>query len=152
MLMTRHVVAADRTVQEMQIVASRFAFEPSTMRVSAGEAVRLVIRSKDGTHGFAIPKLNIDVHLPNSGEPVTVTFAAPPAGEYEIACSEFCGHGHGQMKAALASRTTAVLDALHRRVGGPFQSGNDRGGGPTRSPLGRPSGPTVRPHSVDGRA
>jgi hypothetical protein len=25
------------------------------------------------------------------------------AGRYEIACSEFCGSGHGQMKAALVS-------------------------------------------------
>ena len=38
-----------------------------------------------------------------NGEPVTTEFTAPAAGEYEIACSEFCGRGHGQMKAALLS-------------------------------------------------
>ena len=103
MLMSPRSAAADRPVHEVQIVASRFAFEPSTVQVSAGETVRLVVRSKDGTHGFSIPTLNIDVHVPKTGEPVTVDFVAPPAGEYEIACSEFCGHGHGQMKAALIS-------------------------------------------------
>jgi cytochrome c oxidase subunit 2 len=90
-------------VHEVQVVASRFTFEPATIQVIAGESVRLVVRSKDGTHGFAIPKLKIDLHVPDNGEPVTTEFTAPEAGEYEIACSEFCGHGHGQMKAVFLS-------------------------------------------------
>jgi cytochrome c oxidase subunit 2 len=103
MLTSHRSAAADRPVHEVQIVASRFAFEPATVQVTAGEAVRLVVRSSDGTHGFAIPTLNIDLHIPKNGEPVTVDFVAPAAGDYEIACSEFCGRGHGQMKAALVS-------------------------------------------------
>jgi cytochrome c oxidase subunit 2 len=97
------VAAAGQPVHEVQVVATRFAFEPATIQVIAGESVRLVVRSKDGTHGFAIPKLKIDLHLSDNGEPVTADFTAPAAGEYEIACSEFCGRGHGQMKAALVS-------------------------------------------------
>jgi cytochrome c oxidase subunit 2 len=103
LLIARHAVAAEPPVHEMQIVASKFQFEPATIQVTAGETVRLVIRSKDGTHGFAIPTLKIDERIPKSGDPVTVTFVAPAAGEYEIACSEFCGSGHGHMKAALVS-------------------------------------------------
>src|SRR5580765_266648 len=95
--------AAGQPVHEIQVVASRFTFEPATIQVIAGESVRLVVRSKEGSHGFAIPKLKIDLHVPDSGEPVTAEFTAPAAGEYDIACSEFCGHGHGQMKAALVS-------------------------------------------------
>jgi heme/copper-type cytochrome/quinol oxidase subunit 2 len=53
-------------------------------------------------HGFAIRELNIDVQVPRSGT-VTVEFTAPRAGRYDIVCSEFCGSGHGQMKAALVS-------------------------------------------------
>jgi heme/copper-type cytochrome/quinol oxidase subunit 2 len=97
------IAAADQPVHEVQIVASRFTFEPLTIQVTAGESVRLVVRSKNGTHGFAIPKLKIDLHIPDSGDPVTAEFSAPAAGEYDIACSEFCGRGHGQMKAALVS-------------------------------------------------
>ena len=78
-------------------------FDPSTIEITAGEPVRLVIRSKDVTHGFSVPKLNIDVLIPKNGEPVAVEFIAPPPGRFEIACSEFCGSGHGQMKAALIS-------------------------------------------------
>ena len=95
--------ATGQPVHEIQIVASRFTFEPATIHVIAGEPVRLVVRSKDGTHGFAIPTLKLDLHIPDSGEPVTADFTAPAVGEYEIACSEFCGRHHGQMKAGLIS-------------------------------------------------
>jgi cytochrome c oxidase subunit 2 len=90
-------------VHEVEVVAKKFAFEPSVIRVTEGESVRLVIRSADAVHGFAIRDLKIDVQIPHGGTPVTVEFTAPPAGRYEVACSEFCGSGHGQMKAALVS-------------------------------------------------
>jgi len=102
-LMGHRIAAADEPVHEVQIMASRYTFEPATVHVVAGESVRLVVRSKDGTHGFSIPNLKIDLHIPDSGDLVTAEFTAPAAGEYEIACSEFCGRGHGQMKAALVS-------------------------------------------------
>ena len=102
-LMVRGTAAADRPLHEIQITASRYAFDPATIQVNAGEPVRIVIRSTDGVHGFSIPKLKIDVQVPKSGDPAIVEFTAPAAGRYEIACSEFCGHGHGQMKAALIS-------------------------------------------------
>src|ERR1700730_15998808 len=85
--------------------ASKPGFSPSTIDVTAGEPVRLVIRSNDVVHGFSIPKLKIDVHIPKSGEPVFVSFIAPPPGQYRIECSEYCGSGHGQMKAVLISRS-----------------------------------------------
>jgi cytochrome c oxidase subunit II len=102
-LMVRGTAAADRPIHEIQIAASRYTFDPATIQVNAGEPVRIVIRSTDGVHGFSIPKLKIDVQVPKSGDPVTVDFTAPLAGRYEINCSEFCGTGHGQMKAALVS-------------------------------------------------
>jgi cytochrome c oxidase subunit II len=95
--------ATASAAHEIEIVASKFQYEPSIIQVSAGEPVRLVIRSREGTHGFSIPKLHIDVRLAKTGDPVTVEFTAPPPGRYPIACSEFCGSGHGQMTAALVS-------------------------------------------------
>jgi len=109
-LLGPRIAAADHPVHEVQIVASRFTFEPAIVQVVAGESVRLVVRSKDGTHGFSIPKLKIDLHVPDSGDPVTAEFIAPAAGEYEIACSEFCGRGHAQMKAALVSISVTRTD------------------------------------------
>ena len=102
-LMVRGAAAADRPVHEIQITARRYTFEPVTIQVNVGEPVRVVIRSTDGVHGFSIPKLKIDVQVPKGGESVTVEFTAPAAGRYEIACSEFCGTGRGQMQAPLIS-------------------------------------------------
>ena len=90
-------------VHEVNVVAKKFSFEPATIQVVAGEPVRLVVRSVDVTHGFSIRELKIDLQLPKGGEPVVAEFTAPPAGRYEVACSEFCGSGHGQMKTALVS-------------------------------------------------
>jgi len=101
--MSPQSAAAQQPVHDVQIVAARFAFEPATIRVTAGESVRLVIRATDVAHGFSIPALKIDVQIPAGGEPIAVEFAAPSPGRYDIACSEFCGTGHGEMKAALVS-------------------------------------------------
>jgi len=102
-LMSHHMAAADLPVHEVQVLAGKFAFDPPTIQVTTGEPVRLVIRSKDTAHGFSIPKLKIDVRVPKGGDPVMVEFVAPSPGRFEIACSEFCGSGHGQMRAALIS-------------------------------------------------
>jgi cytochrome c oxidase subunit 2 len=98
-----HAVRAAQPVHEVSVVAKKFAFEPAEIQVVAGEPVRLVVRSSDSVHGFAIPSLKIDLQVPRGGDPVVAEFMAPPAGRYDVACSEFCGRGHGQMKAALVS-------------------------------------------------
>jgi cytochrome c oxidase subunit 2 len=94
---------ASEPVHEVQVVAQKYSFQPAEIRVIAGEPVRLVIRSADSVHGFAIRGLNIDVQVPRGGAAVIAEFTAPPAGRYEIACSEYCGLGHRRMKAALVS-------------------------------------------------
>jgi plastocyanin len=103
-LMSSHAaVAVAQPVHEIQIIASQYAFDPATIPVTAGESVRLVMRSKDVAHGFSIPSLKIDAQIPSGGQPITIEFTAPPPGQYDIACSEFCGSGHGQMRALLVS-------------------------------------------------
>src|SRR6267142_4289982 len=113
-ILSPHAAAADQPVHDIQIAATQYAFEPATIQVTAGEPVRLVIRSKDVVHGFSISDLKIEVRIPAGGEPVTVEFVAPPPGRYDIACSEYCGAGHGQMTAALVSvaSTEASADAV----------------------------------------
>jgi heme/copper-type cytochrome/quinol oxidase subunit 2 len=101
---------APKPVHEVEVVAGRFAYEPASFQVIVGEPVRLVVRSKDTVHGFSIPKLKIDERVPKGGQPVVIEFTAPPAGRYEIACSEFCGSGHKQMKAALISVAPAMTN------------------------------------------
>jgi hypothetical protein len=56
-----------------------------------------------GTPPSPIPPYEECIAVSKTGDPVSVEFIAPAAGQYPIACSEFCGSGHGQMKAALLS-------------------------------------------------
>ena len=93
-------------VHVIDVAASRGHFEPPVLDVVEGEAVRIVIRSRDVAHGFKVPKLKIDRHVPAGGEPVTIELTAPSPGRFEIVCSEFCGRGHEVMRAAIVSRST----------------------------------------------
>jgi cytochrome c oxidase subunit 2 len=93
----------------IEIVAKRFAFEPSRIEVAEGETVRLMVRSADGVHGFGIKKFKVAEEIPRGGRPVMIEFTAAAAGEFEILCSEYCGRGHEQMRARL------VVHARSRR-------------------------------------
>src|ERR1700674_1777886 len=80
LLMLHRTAASEQPVHEVQIVASKFMCEPSTIQVTAGEPVRLVVRSKEGTHGFSIPKLKVDVVVPKTGDAVTMELTATAGG------------------------------------------------------------------------
>jgi len=88
-------------IRVFEMTASRFRFEPETLQVTEGDRVRLIVRSTDTGHGFAIKKLNVKVAVPKTGDPVTVDFVADKPGTYEFKCSEYCGSGHGRMKGQL---------------------------------------------------
>ena len=80
--------------------AKKYEFSPSESRVQRGASVRLSIIALDRRHGFKIEALDIDRELPK-GEVVTIEFIADRADAFPIACSKFCGLGHGKMKGQL---------------------------------------------------
>jgi cytochrome c oxidase subunit 2 len=85
----------------IEVLAKRFTFEPSTIEVTEGERVRLLVRSGDGLHGIEIKKFRVNKEIPRGGAPVTIEFTAGEAGSFPIICSAFCGDGHGDMKGTL---------------------------------------------------
>ena len=85
----------------IEVVASRFAFEPARIEVTEGEHIRLLVSSADGVHGVGIKKFRVEKTVPRCGEAVTIDFVASAAGEYPILCSEYCGKGHEEMTALL---------------------------------------------------
>ncbi|MFB3855387.1 MAG: cupredoxin domain-containing protein [Vicinamibacterales bacterium] len=91
-------------VEEFEVTARRFAFEPATLAVDKGTRVKITVRSADGAHGFAIEKLGIRKTIPRGGEAITFEFEANEPGNFEIACSEYCGRGHRDMKGMLVVR------------------------------------------------
>jgi cytochrome c oxidase subunit 2 len=90
----------DVEVKTIDVLASRFQFEPATISIAEGDRVRLRLRSADGTHGFAIKAFRVKALIPKAGEAVT-EFVADQPGTFDITCSEYCGIGHAAMKARL---------------------------------------------------
>ncbi len=90
-----------RQLVEFEVVARQFEFSPSRLEVTQGDRVRILVRSEDKVHGFAIPKLRVERILPSNGKVATIEFDAKNAGTFEILCSESCGRGHKDMKGSL---------------------------------------------------
>jgi cytochrome c oxidase subunit 2 len=88
-------------IQTVDVIASRFKFEPAIITVTQGDSVRLRLHSSDRTHGIAIKAFRIKAPIPQGGQGVTVEFVADQAGTFDFTCSEYCGTGHGGMKGSL---------------------------------------------------
>jgi cytochrome c oxidase subunit 2 len=88
-------------VRTIEVVASRFKFEPPIISVTEGERVRLHLRSIDRTHGIGIKGFGVAALIPKAGEVVNVEFVADRTGTFDITCSEYCGTGHAAMKGRL---------------------------------------------------
>ncbi len=85
------------TNQNVDIVATNFAFNEDKFYVKAGEEATVNLTSEEGTHGIAIKGLDVAIDEPNG----TAKFTPTEAGEYQIVCSVYCGAGHGDMTATL---------------------------------------------------
>ena len=85
----------------IEVIAKRFAFEPSRIEVTEGERVKLVVKSADGVHGLEIKKFKVNKKVPRGGDAVIIEFVASSAGEFPILCSEYCGNEHDDMKGTL---------------------------------------------------
>lgn len=85
--------------QVVEIVAERFTFTPSEIRVLVGTTLELRIRSDDTMHGFRIVggRVNIAVPKRRQGEAV-VLFEATEVGRFRFECSRLCGAGHNFMQ------------------------------------------------------
>ena len=94
---SREAGAQERQVVE--ILAERFIFTPSEIRVPAGTTLELKVRSDDTMHGFRIVGANVNVEVPKrrQGEAV-VFFEATEVGHYRFECSRLCGAGHNFMR------------------------------------------------------
>jgi cytochrome c oxidase subunit 2 len=88
--------APDRVVS---IVAERFSFFPSRIKVKTGQEIELVLTSEDTEHGFRVPDTNIDGLIPPPGKgELRVRFSAVKKGKFPFECSRACGAGHNLMR------------------------------------------------------
>jgi cytochrome c oxidase subunit 2 len=82
------------------VTAQRFSYTPNEIVVKRGEPVVLAFTSKDFTHGFTIPDLNLRADLP-PGKVTRVSFTPESAGTFDFLCDNFCGAGHEEMSGKL---------------------------------------------------
>jgi len=87
-------------VKTFNIIAKRFSFDPNEIIVQKGDKIKLIITSLDTTHGLAIPEYDIDIIIAG-GETITEEFIADKKGQFDFACSVFCGSGHSEMEGRL---------------------------------------------------
>ena len=86
----------------VHVVAERFSFVPSQIKVSQGAIVEFRLRSEDTNHGFRIPEAGINVVIPKRGRgETTILFRATTKGRFAFACSKPCGAGHNMMRGIL---------------------------------------------------
>lgn len=87
---------ADRVIA---IVAERFTFVPSQIKLRQGEVVELRIRSLDTNHGFHIRDAGVNVIVPKRGKgDARILFRAQEKGVFPFECSKACGAGHTIMR------------------------------------------------------
>jgi cytochrome c oxidase subunit II len=93
----------------VNVLAERFSFTPSEIRVVEGTVLELRITSDDTDHGFRLRGPDgtgsatiTDVAIPIRGRgDVRVRFEAAAPGRYTFECSHVCGAGHGFMRGSI---------------------------------------------------
>ncbi|MGE5322634.1 MAG: cupredoxin domain-containing protein [Actinomycetota bacterium] len=86
--------------QHIKVVMRRYTFDPSVIRVKAGEPVELDITTADVQHGFDVPDLGIKEPV-QPGRTTKIRFTPDKKGEYRVKCGVICGPHHDDMKATL---------------------------------------------------
>ena len=96
--------APDPPEQTVDILAERFSFTPSEVKVPVGTKLTVRLTSDDTDHGFRIVGTNVDIEIPKRGRGrATVTFTPEKAGRYTFECSRLCGAGHAFMRGTIVA-------------------------------------------------
>jgi cytochrome c oxidase subunit II len=111
----RQGVSVDRDGRvQARVVGLMFAWLPAEMTIPADTPVTFHLTSIDVIHGFEIVRTNGQAMVvPGYISQFTTRFAA---GEYLIACNEYCGVGHHTMAAKLHVVPASQWQAPAREV------------------------------------
>ena len=92
----------ERKIQKVNLVAERFNFTPSKIKVQQGTLLEITLTSDDTFHGFRIPSMQINQVIPARGRgSVKVLFDAKQKGSFAFECSRPCGAGHTMMRGVI---------------------------------------------------
>ena len=93
---SKSLMACPQAPRRIEIVASRFSYEPKEVTLKKGQPVVLVLRSTDVTHGLKIEEMNVKSEI-KKGQDTEIAITPTEAGHFVGKCAHFCGKGHGSM-------------------------------------------------------
>lgn len=85
--MTEDESMMDENVKVVQVEGGSFYFDPDTITVKKGQAVKIVLNSVDTMHNFVIDEFDVKTEIVQSGNTAEVTFTPDQVGEFEYYCS-----------------------------------------------------------------
>ena len=99
---TDNTAGHEKPDRVINVVAERFTFVPSQIKLRQGEVVELRIRSLDTNHGFLIREADVNVIVPKRGKgDARILFRAQRKGLFPFECSKACGAGHTIMRGSI---------------------------------------------------
>lgn len=93
-------VAAKPQVCVIKIVAKKFDYTPSEIRLKKGEPVVLELSTLDVFMGFSAPDLHVRENIV-PGMVTTVRLVPDQIGAFTFFCDVFCGSGHEDMSGTI---------------------------------------------------
>jgi cytochrome c oxidase subunit II len=97
---TGQVTGSAENVVEIDLTASNWAFDQSTINVKKGDRVRITVRSDEGAHGLGVEGYGATARI-EEGQTQTLEFIADKEGTFVFFCNVPCGEGHKQMRGQL---------------------------------------------------
>lgn len=92
--------AGDQAMRTIDVTVKNFEFSPNEIHIKKGEKVTLHLIGTEGTHGFAVPDLGINLSV-SAGQTVSVAIPTDKTGTFQFFCSIPCGPGHKGMKGTI---------------------------------------------------
>ena len=93
---TTSTESQEESVVNINMVAKKWEFIPSEIKVKKGDKIKLTIYSEDVAHGIILPEFDVNLQF-QPGETREVEFIADKVGIFTFSCNVFCGEGHGGM-------------------------------------------------------
>ncbi|HIH31754.1 TPA: hypothetical protein HA235_03540 [Candidatus Woesearchaeota archaeon] len=88
-------------IKTINIVGYNFGFDVTGPQINKGDNVKIIFSVTSGTHGLAIPGLNVDTAPISPGQEKVLEFTADKSGTYDFYCNTYCGSGHREMTGTL---------------------------------------------------
>lgn len=97
------IVEDSSSTRDFQIAVRAGQFTPSTISVTKGDKVHLLITSEDSNSGFALPKFGVNERIVQ-GQTAEVNFVADHTGAFPYTCGEYCLEGQSGLVGTLNVR------------------------------------------------